>query len=239
MRKITGALAVLMCSGAAWAGPTELLTNGGFESGTLAGWTKTFANGANAIGNGGYGDIYVSSTAAGGNPLYGLAGGMPGPGPSGGTYYMVYDQGGPFGARLEQSFVATGAQTTVSFDVYGGDSDFSAPLNSGNFSIISGATQYLRVDLVSGAAGSGGAVVANLFDLTQPDNFTYQTILQDVTAFLVAGNTYSLRFEAVDTNYYLLGGWDNASVLANAIPLPTPALMTAAGFGLVVVRRRR
>ena len=217
--RIATGITLLGTCALAWAGPVELLSNGGFESGNFSSWSVTTLPTTN-------GSIFVTTNV------------NPGPGPSGGTQYAKYTQFGPWGARVQQSFVAPTTSGLVgSFDIFGFDFSQSVPLNSGVFSHAS-PTQYLRADLVD----SVGNVVVNFFDLGLLNQDVYHTISMDVVGFVTPGNTYAFRFEAVDNQGNLLGGFDNASVIYDdnpVIPLPTGAAMAMVGMGVIGVRRRR
>lgn len=113
--------AALLFVGAGQARAGELITNGGFETGTFLGWTEFDQAG-------GSGSWFVSSSTTA--PLSGLST----VGPASGSFYAVTDQTGPGAHVLLQSFtVAPGSSSVIlSFDMFVNDYDggpFTGPLD--------------------------------------------------------------------------------------------------------------
>ena len=95
---------------AAWAvtgtARADLLTNGGFETGTFAGWTVTNQPGGSA------GWFIQTGTSS---PVNSFAA----PAPPQGTHAAMTDDSAPGSHALLQSFtVAPGSKVTLSFDLY-------------------------------------------------------------------------------------------------------------------------
>jgi len=202
----------------------ELITNGGFETGDLTGWT------ASALGGGSFS---VGSTSPA--PLSNL----PHVGASSGTYFAISDQTSPAVEEIEQSFVVpTGTVTlTLDFDMF--VSNWDGPAQIGTLELGAGARQYARVDLLS--AGSGafdlGAVIHNFYagvdNVTPPAGWTHYTF--DITPYVTAGSTYELRFAEADTQANLQQGVDNVSLTAAVVvppvvPTTDHELITNGGF---------
>ena len=79
----------------------ELITNGGFETGDLTGWTLV---------DGGSGSVEVTAAFAPTNGIYATAG------PSSGTFYAVSSQGGPGTHAILQTINVAPGPATLSFD---------------------------------------------------------------------------------------------------------------------------
>jgi hypothetical protein len=125
------------------AAPMELITNGGFETGTLAGWTVTDQAG-------GSGTFFASNAAV--SPLSGL----PTAGPATGAFYAVSDQTGPGAHALSQSFTVPsgGCPVTLTFDMFVNDQSLSGGIIDPaglDYSVL--ANQHARVDILTAAAG--------------------------------------------------------------------------------------
>jgi len=186
---------------------TELLTNGGFETGDLTGWTDAYPVGA-------AGDVSVlSSTEA---PLSGLETAGPGEG----THYAVFDQNENFAGVLYQFFtVPDGDETvTLTFDMFVLDMSKAGPVDAG-FIAYSGVgnNQHTRVDILSAVAkpfDTGGTVIVNLYldvDGSVPV-LPYIHYSFDLSPHLAGGGTYMLRFAQSSNLGYLVTGIDSVSI---------------------------
>jgi PEP-CTERM motif len=210
-----------------------LITNGGFETGSLAGWTEVDQSG-------GSGSWFASSSTT--TPLSSHLT----VGPASGAFYAVTDQTGPGSHVLIQSFtVPTGATSVVlSFDMFVNDWD-NGPFCTG-LDYTASTTECARVDILSAAAtpfDTGAGVVDNLFSgadaalgVTNP----YSSYSFNLTGILTPGQTYQLRFGEADNQSYFNQGVDNVSLLAaTATPEPGTMLLFATGLFGAAVRRRK
>lgn len=218
---------------------SQLITNGGFETGTLAGWTAATQPGAS-------GGWFVSNSFV--SPLSGHLT----VGPAGGTFYAVADEPGCCGSNvLLQSFTVPMNATSVvlSFDM-STNNLFSAYCNGGLDYTVP-ASQCGRVDILSAAASpfdTGADVVDNLFsggsvcsnDLGQEIPCPYIFYSFNLTGITKPGLTYQLRFGQVDNFDYYTLSVDNVSLLAaTATPEPASMPLLATGlFGIAAIMRR-
>jgi PEP-CTERM motif len=223
---VVSALCCIWFAGLPAMADSQLITNGGFEMGTLAGWTSLSQPGTD-------GGWFVSSSFA--TPVQGF----PTVGPASGTFYAVTDEpNGPGSYVLLQSFtVPTNATSVVlSFDMFAGN-QFSSYCN-GKLDYTIQASQCGRVDILSAAASpfeTGAGVVDNLFsggDYCNDCPYTFYSF--NLTGILTPGRTYQLRFGEVDNFDYYNLGVDNVSLLA-AIPTPEPGSMLLLATGLFAI----
>ncbi|MDX2179324.1 MAG: PEP-CTERM sorting domain-containing protein [Bryobacteraceae bacterium] len=213
----------------------ELLVNGDFEAG-LAGWTVTDLLG----GSGSW-----FSSAAAPTPLSGFAT----VGPSAGLLYAVTDQTGPGTHSLTQSFLVPAGSTAVvlSFDMFVNDQSGEGPIidPAGLDHAAGFPNQHARVDLLTGVAGAfdtGGGVVANFYLGVDAgaNPHLYTAYVFDISALVVPGGTYQIRFAEVDTQFFFHQGVDNVSVVASGIPEPSTGVLFLSGLaGAVAVARLR
>lgn len=220
------ALGLALASGLASATPIQLITNGGFETGTFAGWTVT-----DLVG--GSGSWFIDDTN-GTTPLSG----QPTVGPAAGSFYAVTDQGGSGTHVLEQSFTVPVGVTSVvlSFDMFMNDWDSGPLVNAAGLDHTAGDNQHARVDIMTALAGAFSTslvdVVANLVapgvDAGADPN-PYTAYLFDITGLVAPGTTYKLRFGEVDNQFFFNQGVDNVSILAQ---VPEPATLALLGMGL-------
>ena len=194
---------------------TELITNGGFETGDLTGWTVT--NEA-----GGSGTWYTGTGS--GTPLNG----MPTAGPKTGAHYAVTDQGGPGAHVLAQSVtVVPGASSVIfSFDQFVNDyGGTPTPLRPLDFN--GGGTEYARVDLLRAGANpfstASADILQTFYDGADPalgvtNLYTHYSF--DITGLVGGGGTYTVRFAEADNQGNFNQGVDNVSLLATPAPAP-------------------
>ncbi len=97
---MTLALAVFTLLASTAAKADELLINGGFETGTFAGWTTVARPGSG-------GNLFIDN-----NNTLPLSG-RPTVGPASGNFFAVTDMNGPGTYSLLQTFVVSGAQSQV------------------------------------------------------------------------------------------------------------------------------
>ncbi|MCB1886550.1 MAG: PEP-CTERM sorting domain-containing protein [Rhodocyclaceae bacterium] len=222
-------LAATLPAAAVHAAPIELITNGGFETGTAAGWTLTDA---------GSGGTEVTSANAPSNGTFTT------PGASSGTFYAVTSQGGPGTHALSQVFsVGAGAQSVVlSFDMFVQTQQL-VNVNSAGLDHTATPNQHARVDILTSTAGAfetGPGVLANFYLgidglPTQP----YTSYQFDVTSLLSAGGTFALRFAQVDNLGNFNMGVDNVSLLLTTADVPEPSSLALFGIALAGLGYRR
>ncbi len=217
-----GSLMAASLAAASGASGAELLTNGGFETGSLAGWS-VFTQGGSS------GALFATDLVMGaGLPISGSAAA----GPAAGDWYAAVDQGGPGAYSLSQEFTVSpdAVQVFLSFSMFHSDLSGAAPLNSGVLDYTAGPTQWARVDILD----SLGAVLATYADVGSEPWAVYA---DDITALVTPGDTYTFRYGHVDNQFFYHTALDNASIV-EVIPAPgAAALLGLAGF--VVARRRR
>lgn len=229
------ALCLASASGVVVAAPIQLLTNGDFEIGTLAGWTVTDLAG-------GSGSWFIDD-ANGTTPSSGRST----VGPAGGSFYAVTDQSGPGTHVLEQLFTVPVGSTSVvlGFDMFMNDWDGGPIVNAAGLDHTAGANQHARGDIMTALAGAfstaGVDIVANLVapgvDVGADPN-AYTPYLFDITGLVTPGTTYKIRFGEVDNQFFFNQGVDNVSILADVAQVPEPASLALLGVGLALVVAR-
>jgi len=215
------------------AGPTELITNGGFETG-FTGWTVT-----DLAGGAGTWSVDTLGTTT---PISGLAT----VGGGAGTFYAVSDQPGPGTHALTQPFTVPwpALSATLSFDMFVNDWDAGPFINPAGLNHTVSPNQHARVDILTTAAGAfdtGAGVLANYYlgvdGGADPHAFTHYSF--DITGIVGAGGTFQIRFAEVDNQLFFNQGVDNVSILAQPIPAPGAILLGSIGVGVVSWLRRR
>jgi hypothetical protein len=221
---------------AAFAVTIQLITNGGFETGDLTGWTL-----ANAAGGSGSFLIQTGS----GSPLNNFSV----PPPPGGTYAAMTDQGGPGTHVLFQDVTIPFGATSISFSAnYFRNNQAGGYITPDIIDInFSGSNQQSFVDILtadSDPLSARSTAVTTLFAsaVGDPSNDgTYFLVSANLTGILTPGSTYRLRFVEADNQLFFNNGVDNVSLLAEGGQVPEPSSMILAGAGLVFVgwiRRR-
>jgi hypothetical protein len=206
----------------------NLIQNGGFETGDFTGWTVATESGSS-------GSWYVSSgyTAPIAFP------GWPTAGPASGTYYAVYDQNAPTAAVLLQSFTVPAgvSQVTVSFDMFVNDWHAAGPIGTG-LDFYNYPNQHAQVDILSGAAGPWDSPLDELVPPIATPNGPYPYTPYSFNVAVTGGQTYQLRFGAVDDLWWMTVGVDDVSVTPVPDTASTLGCLGAACIGLMVLRRR-
>jgi len=232
-------LVLATTAGSLSASATQLLTNGGFETGTFAGWSEMTQAG-------GSGSFFVDGAAALG-PLSGNSTA----GPAAGSFYAVSDQVGPSTNALTQTFVVPGAASSVilSFDMFVNDSAGGPIIDPSGLDYTSGGTfnpnQHARVDILSAIAtpfDTGVGVLSNFYTGVDPQHQNpnpYTQYAFDITSVVGAGGTFQIRFAAVDNSGNLNQGVDNVSIIFAAVPEPSTALLIGLGLASLARVRRR
>ena len=237
---------------------TQLLTNGGFETGDFTGWTRGDLNTSGNIGSFLIGNNNLDPNLTPASPSTPLEE-FPTVGARTGNYYAVTDATGAGAHALLQNFTvsAFSKSLTLSFDMFVNDWNGAGALNTAGFldpnqqdnqgSLI--PTQLARVDILAGNATdfstSGTDIIASLYlgeDAGNPPN-PYTHYQFDLTSILQAGQSYRLRFGEVDNQFTLNQGVDNASLVSiTAVPepgAPSACVSLLATSGLLALRRRQ
>lgn len=224
----------------AQAAPQELISNGGFESGSLSSWTVVDQPG-------GSGSFFIDD-ATGGTPYSGQAS----VGPASGRFYGVSDQSGPGAHALIQKFTlpATGInQAILSWKMFVNDWSGAGPIvNPAGLDYTAQPNQHGRVDLISATAAdtdpltTSVGVLANFYlsvdpAQTLPNSYTNYSF--DIFPYITPGGTYAVRFAEVDNLSFLNLGVDDVSVQVDSVPAPLPAFGAAYALGLSRRLRRR
>ena len=232
-------LAFLTCAAAGAGYASQLITNGGFETGTLSGWTVTTETGS-YLGTGFYADNSTLTPESGSTTV----------GPKTGSDYAVSDtEGGPGTAVLSQSFTVPGGISSVvlSYSMfvnsYGGDVTDSA----GDLNYSGAASQYGLVSLLAAGTSLFSTTTGDLMNFYEGTNSganpnAYINYSYNITSLVSAGQTYTLRFAEVNNLNVLNMGVDNVSVVTttatSVIPEPGSIFLVVPGiFGIWFLRR--
>jgi hypothetical protein len=223
---------VLLLGGVANGRAAQLIVNGGFETGTFAGWTVVDQPG-------GSGSWFIQTGTL--SPTSGFTV----PPPPQGTFAAMTDQGSPGSHVLFQDFVVPlgVGNASLSFQRFIGNraGDFSSP-NTLDFG--TSPNQQARVDIITTTANpfsvAAGDVLANVFQTQPGDPLVSGYTLQntDLTALLAAhqGETLRLRFAEVDNELFFQFGVDAVSLgvtPSQVSGVPEPASLTLVGIGLI------
>jgi cysteine-rich repeat protein len=189
---------------------TDLLVNGGFESGTFDGWRTS------NLGDG----TFVIAAPGADTPTAGFPTAT---NPDGGTAYALSDPIGLGTRAIEQSFTIPGASNSIglSFQMFVNDQSGVGPIvDPIGLDATGPPNQHARVDILDWGSpefDTGAGIVRNLYLGVDPGPTPnpYTSYFFDVTADLVPGMTYDLRFAEVDNQWFLHMGADNVSVLAS------------------------
>jgi hypothetical protein len=220
------ALTIVCVSCAFQLSGAQLITNGGFETGNLSGWTM--ASQAGSAGN----FFALGGTTA---PLSG----EPTVGPASGSFYALADQTGPAALALIQPFTVTGSvsSVTLSFSLFANSYAAVAVNPAGLDYTAAGANQHARVDILRAGAtpfDTGSGVLANFFlgadSGANPHHYTNYTF--NITSLVAAGGTFQLRFAEVDNVNFFDLGVDNVSVSTTAGGVPEPSSLLLGGVGV-------
>jgi hypothetical protein len=230
--------AIILATATALAHPghaeiMQLITNGGFETGDLTGWTAHNQPG-------GYGLEYAVANAAGtvmNSSLPYLAN------RGGGSFFAIIDEEGITSNSIIQPFTVSQGTSNVSvaFDLFASSlfAFTTAPARDYNAT----PNQNAEVDILTGNAdpftSNPSDIIATLYgpgaDSGAPPR-PWITYTEDLGA--MAPGTYQIRFaQTVNLNWFQVGV-DNVSVLAT-VPEPVSIASFVIGLaGLCLIRRR-
>lgn len=224
-------LAALAAGVAAPASAQQFITNGGFETGDLTGWTRSVQDGS-------AGTVDTTSLAIGqALPLSDL----PANGPAGGMWYATTDQEEAGSYALSQAFTLPVMRSNymVSFDLAVTNYADEGLVDPGHLNYGAGDNnQQVRVDILD---MTGSSVILNLVhDATaappgEPPQLPnpYVHYEMDISAFVESGQTYIFRFASVDNMSNLTAAIDNVSIV------PAPGAALSAAVAVTLLRRRR
>ena len=193
------------------ASATQLIGNGGFESGDFTGWTT-----ASSAGSGG--GWFVSNAAS--SP----SNGFPTAGPNSGNDYAVTDGEGPGTNVLYQSFIDPLGTTSavLSFDAFVND-NFGASGFGGEVDLLAGNADPLT-----------GTAIASFFSqdttVSGGNPNPYVAYSQDISSLLTPGSTYLIRAYESDSSGPINFGVDDFSLVttsSSTAPEPATAIPTA------------
>ena len=217
-RRLIGPVLVLAFAVSA-ASAANLIVNGDFESGTLAGWSEFDQAG-------GSGSWFALSGTSG--PLSG----EPTVGPAGGSFYALTDQTGPGSHVLLQSFTVAGGSQMLSFDMFV-NNWAGIVVGCDGLDYTVSPTECGRVDILTGTANpfdTGAGVVMNLYQGSDP----FGTNPNPYTAYSFALNlpagTYQLRFAETDNQLFFNMGVDNVVLTSGSTPEPGTLVIFGSGL---------
>jgi hypothetical protein len=203
---LAAALAATCWVAAAFAAP---LTNGGFETGSLAGWTSSVAGASAGFA------VYTGTPTVNGHVVAA---------PPEGTNAVVTSQSSPGQALLYQDVTLPSSGTiTISLYVY---YESSAALTSlADLSFAGAANQQFRVDVMDPLAPvaslAGSDIFVNVFktSLGDPTTLAPTLVTADLSAF--AGQTVRLRLAEADNQGQFQASADGIAITSVA-PAPVP-----------------
>ena len=232
---VAGSLLSLANSLASTPARSNILVNGGFESGSFAPEWNVF------IQSGSAGNFFVQSGTQ--SPQFGFAV----PPPRSGTFAAMTDQGGPGVNVLYRDITVPREAPVLRFALFLGNRAgvFATPnsLTLPNFNVFGPpANQQARVDLISPGADIQTVDVGLLRNLFQtqpgmaPVAASYQLFSADLSDF--AGQTVRLRFAEADNSGNFQLGVDDVEVFteANALRVDGGAVVMTGGDPLLNVQ---
>lgn len=185
-----------------------LVTNGGFETGDLTGWTDSIVRSDTSVPGG----IYITGDTIG------PASGHRIPLPAYGAYAALNDQDGPTMHILYQDIMIPAkysAAFTATIYLNNENITFVNAPNDG-LSILGEANQQFRIDVMDPSApvdDVGAGVLQNLYQTVPADSLTPTktvTVTADLSGF--AGETIRLRFAEAGNQFYFQAQIDSVQV---------------------------
>ncbi len=197
---------VCLASAPAFAG-TQLITNGGFETGDLTGW--------NTLGTASSDDLFYADNS-GATPLNGF----PTAGPDSGSWYAVSDMSGlvtPEFSYLTQSVTIPVGTTdaVLSFAIFVNDV-FGGSGTGGEVAIWANNANPLSATPLDVVYGPSDTAVSN----GNPNPWLPQSF--DITSQITAGTTYEVGVLETDSTGPINVGVDNFSLVATVTTAATP-----------------
>ncbi len=229
------ALSLLTLLSATFAAPafaTELIVNGGFETGDYTGWSATVRPGSN-------GKLNIAAPGAA-SPISGYATAL---NAAGGNYYSVTDQNGPGSYALMQSFFLPVGTTSavLTFQMFANNQAGNTIIDPIGLDHRGVPNQHARVDILTAGATvfstDAADIVAGLYlgadgsGANPYGNYSFNLL----NIGLSAGTGYQIRFGEVDNQSFFQQGVDNVSIeaVSGAVPEPATWAMMLAGFGMI------
>ena len=202
----------------------QLLTNGGFETGSLAGWTVTSSAGSLGM----WLADNANFTPLTGNPTVG---------PASGSWYAVTDQFGPGVNALSQAFTVPVGTIHVQWTFNMFVNDWGVDFTPGTeyvqaLLLANGADPLTAIPIFSQVPGPPVLVTGGVPNPYLAYNF-------DITGWVTAGQTYQIDFLERDAAFPMNVGVDNVSVLATTVPEPGSVALLLSVLAAVGVGRRR
>jgi hypothetical protein len=219
---------------------TQLITNGGFDTGTLSGWNVMVQSGSYPGSN----FFDLSSTTTTTPQSFSTTAGA-----KSGADYAVSDTAGTAAIVLSQSFVVPAHVSSVilsySLFVNSGSAGAVNTINGLDYTKIS--SQYGIVSLLSAGTSlfsTGVGDLANFYEGIDAVGVVnpYKDYSFDITSLVSAGGSFTLRFGAVSNVATLNVGVDSVSVISTvtAVPEPASTLLCISGLaGLTMVWFRK
>lgn len=222
----------------------DLITNGGFETGSFTGWTvateysdTSYDNNVTAPAS----DFYMQADSLT-TPVSGLAT----LGPASGNSFALADSTTAGANVLIQNFTVPFGTISLnlSFDMFTYDW-YGNGATGTSLNYLDDPNQHVRVELLKATSldfsTDPSDVILNIFDglQTNTDPPAWQTYNQDLLAFVTPGSTYRLRFGAVDNQFTLNMGIDNVSLNATVVPEPSSIVLCGIATLAILARHRR
>lgn len=232
-------VALALCALPSLAHAQQLISNGGFETGTFSGWTQTNQD------NGSFVLIAPGADTPGGTTF------ATAPNAAGGSFFAVTASDNPGTHALLQNFVVpvNTVDLKLQFQMFVNDQSGAGAIvdpsgldNRTGGSNPTADNQFARVDILRAGASDFSTSAADIVDSlylgvdnaggTTPNPFLSYSF--DLTSLLTPGSGYRLRFAEADNLSSINLGVDNVSLVAapraSAVPEGSSLLMMACGL---------